>query len=134
MLITNKHLEGACQDQVELFNKTFPVDVEFNKTNWDLALSVGLRVMWMGRFLDKSAWKIYDEAIESAWEIYDEARAPALKIYNEAIVPARKTYNEATESALKIYDEATESARKIYYEAEKSALFDALEQQFNGIK
>ena len=101
MLITNKHLEGACQDQVNLFNETFPVGAEFNKTNWDLALAVGLQVIWMERFLDESNRKIYDEA---------------------------------TASALKIYKEATESARKIYYEAEKSALFDALEQQFNGIK
>ena len=109
MLITNKHLKGACQNQVELFNKTFPVGVEFNKTNWDLALAVGLQVTWMKRFLDESNRKIYDEAAASTLKIFDEATASALKIYNEA-----------TAHALKIYDEAI-----------APDLFKALEKQFS---
>jgi len=156
MLITNKHLEDACKDQVELFNKTFPVGAEFNKTNWDLALAVGLQVMWMEKFLDESNRKIFNEAEASAWKIYKEATAPASKIYNETIEPAWKIYKEAKDSAwrtyeeaiapaLKIYDEATASAWKIcyettasawktYHEATASALFNALEQQFNAGK
>ena len=119
MLITNKHLEGACQDQVNLFNETFPVGAEFNKTNWGLALTVGLQVTWMERFLDESNRKIYDKAIAPARKIYDEARVPARKTYKEAIAPASKIYEEARAPALKIYDEAI-----------AAALFDALEQQF----
>jgi len=156
MLITNKHLEGACQDQVELFNKTFPVGAEFNKTNWDLALAVGLQVIWMERFLYESNRKIYDEARAPALKIYDEATAPARKIFNETIASYLKKYNEAEAllwkiydearaaalkiyaeeiaPALKIYYEATAPALKIYDEAFAAELFNALEQQFNGVK
>ena len=188
MLITSEHLKGACPDQIDLFNKTFSVGAEFNKTNWDLALAVGLQVMWMERFLDESsskiydearapAWKIYEEAKDSALEKYNEAAAAALKIYDEATAPAWKIFNEATAPAftglkmeynadaiyeettapaLQIYEEATASAWKIceeatasaweilneiiapawktYEEARTTDLFNALEQQFNGVK
>ena len=122
MLITNKHLEGACQNQIDLFNKTFPVGVEFNTTNWDLALAVGLQVMWMKRFLDESNRKIYVEATASALKIFDEVKDSALKIYKEATASASKIYDEATIRARKIYDEAIEPAWKIYDEATASAL------------
>ena len=131
MLITNKHLEGACQDQVELFNKTFPVGAEFNKTNWDLALAVGLQVMWMERFLDESNRKIYEVAIAAALKIYKDATAPDWKIYEEATAPALKIYDEATAPALKICEEATAPAWKIFNEARDSALFNTLEKQFS---
>ena len=110
MLITSsEHLKDACQDQIDLFNKTFPAGAKFNKTNWDLALAVGLQVTWMKRFLDESNRKIYDEAAASTLKIFDEATASALKIYNEA-----------TAHALKIYDEAI-----------APDLFKALEKQFS---
>ena len=135
MLITNKHLKGACQDQVELFNKTFPVGVEFNKTNWDLALAVGLQVTWMKRFLDESVKEKYKAAEISASKTYFKAEISAYKIYQEATESALKIlYDEVAAPAWKIFEEAIVPARKTYKEAIASALFNALEQQFNGVK
>ena len=120
MLITSsEHLKDACQDQIDLFNKTFPAGAKFNKTNWDLALAAGLQVHWMKRFLDSATLKIYEEAVAKYKTIYKEATAPALKIYNEAIAPALKIHDEAP--ALKIYEEAT-----------ATAFFNLLEAQFCG--
>jgi len=133
MLITSsEHLKDACQDQIDLFNKTFPAGAKFNKTNWDLALAAGLQVHWMKRFLDSATLKIYEEAVAKYKTIYKEATAPALKMYNEATAPALKIYNEATATALKIYKETIASALKIYEEATATAFFNLLEAQFCG--
>jgi len=135
MLITSKHLQGACQEQIDLFNETFPVGVEFNKTNWDFSLAVGLQVIWMERFLDESVKEKYKAAEISASKTYFKAEISAYKIYQEATESALKIlYDEVAAPAWKIFEEAIVPARKTYKEAIASALFNALEQQFNGVK
>ena len=131
MKITKKLLKSlkACDEQVELFNKTFPSGTEITKEACLTAASVGIDFDWACNNLlncdqrkayeeakalsleayeeaDASLWKAYEEAKSPLWEAYEEAKAPLWKAYEEALTPLWKAYKEANAPLWKAYKEA----------------------------
>jgi len=79
----------ACEDQVDIFAKTFPTGATVTLTNCRKAVAAGLDLTWAAdEWLSAPARKAYEEATATAWKAYGEAKAPALKAYLEAKAPA----------------------------------------------
>jgi hypothetical protein len=123
--ITKAMLENldACEDQVVLFDETFPdgVDAPASDEDVDALLArldgVGLDIGWAAsKLLSESAWEVYDETVAPAWEVYDETVEPAKKVYDETVASAKKAYAETVASAKKAYAETVASAKKVYDE------------------
>ena len=79
MKITVKQLRalGACEGQVELFEKTFGASVIVTEA---LCLKHADKFSWVWaakNFLSALALKAYDEATASAWKTYGKATASA---------------------------------------------------------
>ena len=128
--ITKAMLENldACEDQVVLFDETFPdgVDAPASDEDVDALLArldgVGLDIGWAAsKLLSESAWEVYDETVAPAWEVYDETVEPAKKVYDETVASAKRAYAETVASAKKAYAETVASAKKVYDETVASA-------------
>ena len=87
LLITH----DACEEQVELFEATFPKGGTTSKANLIKAARAGLYINWLERFVPAPARKVYYEAVAAARKVYRDAAAPAWKVYDEAVVPALAT-------------------------------------------
>ena len=112
MKITIKQLRrlGACEDQVEKFERLFGPSVIVTE---DLCVKHAKDFSWSWaaeKLLSAPAWEAYNEVLASAWKAYDEAVASAQEAYDEATAPAWKAYYKAAAPALKAYDEALASA------------------------
>src|ERR1035437_4023857 len=94
-LITHK----ACQEQVNLFRKTFGDSVE----------------------ITPNLCKQHAQSFRFNWAATHLLSAPALKLYSETYAPALKLYNETYATALKLYDETYATAWKLYDETYATA-------------
>ena len=110
MIITVAMLKKkrACVDQVERFERTFPLGCAVTLDNLRVAGTAQLDLGWAAQnLLPAGPSKAYGEATAGPSKAYGEAMVGARKAYDEAMVGPRKAYDEATARASKAYDEAT---------------------------
>ena len=110
MIITVAMLKKkrACADQVEQFERTFPLGCAVTLDNLRVAGTAQLDLWWAAQnLLPARARKAYGEATARARKAYDETTARARKAYDEAMAGPRKAYDEATLIAL--YDAARDA-------------------------
>ena len=122
---------SACEDQVELFNTTFPEGTEITKEACLTAASVRIDFEWASRnILNQRQRKAYKEAEAPLLKAYEEAEAPLLKAYEEAKAPLLKAYKEAITPLLKAYKEAHAPLWKAYEEAKAIAFYNAFTGEY----
>ena len=75
---------NACEDQRDLFAKTFPKGTTVTLAACKKAAIAGLQLGWLAeRLFTPAQRKAYNEATAAAWEAYHEATAPAREACNE---------------------------------------------------
>ena len=132
MKITIEYLESldACEDQIKIFNNTFPEGTNITKAACLKAARADLDIDWIAcKVLSETAYEAYLEACAPIEKAYDEAHAPLIKTYYEALAPLDKAYFEALAPLDKAYDEAIAPIDKAYREALSpidKAYFEAL--------
>jgi hypothetical protein len=154
MKITSELLraKGACEIQVEKFDKLFPDGVvptrelalkHASDFGWFWAAENLLTAEGSRAFSEAMApllkayggvwWslrKAYDEAVAPLQNAYDEVVASLLKVYADARAPLRKAYEEAVAPLQKAYKEAKAPLLKAYDEATALAFVDQWEKAY----
>jgi cell division septum initiation protein DivIVA len=95
----------ACQEQVDLFERTFGQEVNVTVKR---AIKVASLFDWdfAKRFLSPTAWAGYDRAKATARAEYDRALATARAEYNRAMATAWAGYDRAKATAWAEYNRA----------------------------
>jgi hypothetical protein len=81
LLITAAALQKCqpCEDQIDLFRKTFPKGVLLTLANLRRAAMAGLNLDWFVQyFCTAPAEKAFQEATDTAWKAFQEAKATAV--------------------------------------------------------
>jgi len=106
--VNNLKAKKACQDQLDLFTRTFgdkPVSV--TKANCLKAAAAGLDFDWAAnRLLSPAARTDYNKTVDAAWADYDKAIDAALADYDKACDAARADYVKACDAARADYVKA----------------------------
>ena len=114
---------GACEDQVDLFRKTFPNGVVPSLAACRKAARAGLDLTWFAnKFLSAPALAAYEKAVAPEWSEYAKAVVAALAEYEKARAAAWSEHEKATAAALAAYDKAVAPARSAYEKARAAAL------------
>ena len=91
--IRAKHLRGACTEQRELFEATFPEGMPITVENIERAFRVGLAVEWaVERRFPAPLWEEYERQRAPLWEEYKRQRAPLLAKYERQRAPFWEEY------------------------------------------
>ena len=110
----------ACQNQVDLFEKTFGDSVVVtlsrakkvaNLFQWD----------WAVQLLDGQGYAEYRRAMTAAWAEYERAAAPALAEYNRVREAARPEYTRSKEAEWAEYKRVQAVAWAEYKRVEATA-------------
>ena len=115
----------ACEEQVAMFEKTFPDGATADDVG--AAVAAGLNVRWLvEKVVSDEVWRAYAEAEATLRRAYAEARAPLRRAYQEARALLRRAYQEAREPLWRAYQEAEATLWRAYEEAREPLLADAL--------
>ena len=146
MRITEEWLKGkaACQDQVDLFVKTFPDGADASEASIALAGEVGLDLSWLFDYVVRAparaeyekitaparaeyekirdaAWDEYEKIGDAAWAEYEKIRDAAWAELEKIRSPARAEYE-------KIRDAARAELEKIRAPARASAIIRSMRE------
>ncbi len=99
--------QGACGDQVKVFEQVFGMEAELTEANAAKAIEANLDLDWLVKhLLTAPARTEYRRATAAVWTEYDQAIAIAKAEYDQVVAPARTGYRRATAAVWTEYDQA----------------------------
>ena len=117
--------QGACNDQVAIVAREWPVGARITRKNLSRAAMLQLDIHWLAQFLDTKVQCKYTKNMAPAGRRYDKAVAAAWRRYEKAALMAWFAH-EKTEVAFCLYNKTATTAWRVYREARVTALANAL--------